>query len=72
MRFTIKQARAYAGLTQAEISDRIGIHRSTYIKIENDPSSATLGQLAKISEVTGIPIDQFFLAFNSTKVEKGA
>ena len=69
MHFTVKQARTYAGLTQAEMADKLGVHRSTYMKIENDPTTATLGQINLISEVTGIPIEQFFLASNSTNVE---
>ncbi len=69
MHFTVKQARTYAGLTQAEMADKLGVHRSTYMKIENDPTTATLGQINLISEVTGIPIEQFFLTYNSTNVE---
>lgn len=70
MHFTVKQARTYAGLTQAEMADKLGVHRSTYMKIENDPTTATLGQINLISEVTGIPIEQFFLTSNSTNVEQ--
>lgn len=72
MRFTIKQARSYAGLTQAEMAEKLGIHRSTYMKIENDPSIATLGQISRISEITGVTIDQIFLGYNSTNVEHTA
>ena len=72
MRFTIKQARSYAGFTQAEMAEKLGIHRSTYMKIENDPSIATLGQIARISEITGVTIDQIFLGYNSTNVEHTA
>ena len=72
MRFTIKQARSYAGFTQAEKAEKLGIHRSTYMKIENDPSIATLGQISRISEITGVTIDQIFLGYNSTNVEHTA
>lgn len=72
MRFTIKQARSYAGFTQAEMAEKLGIHRSTYMKIENDPSIATLGQISRISEITGVTIDQIFLGYNSTNVEHTA
>lgn len=72
MRFTIKQARAYAGFTQTEMAEKLGIHRSTYMKIENDPSLATIGQIFRISEITGIGIEQFFLGNNSTNVEHTA
>lgn len=72
MRFTIKQARSYAGFTQAEMAEKLGIHRSTYMKIENDPSIATLGQISRISEITGVTIDQIFLGYSSTNVEHTA
>ena len=72
MRFTIRQARAYAGFTQTEMAEKLGIHRSTYMKIENDPSMATIGQISRISEITGVSIDQFFLSKNSTNVEPTA
>lgn len=72
MRFTIKQARSYAGFTQAEMAEKLGIHRSTYMKIEKDPSIATLGQISRISEITGVTIDQIFLGYSSINVEHTA
>ena len=72
MRFTIKQARSYAGFTQAEMAKKLGIHHSTYMKIENDPSMATLRQISRISEITGVTIEQFFLEYSSTNVDHTA
>lgn len=69
MQFTIKQARKYAGLTQEQMGKSIGIHRQTYMKIEKDPAVATIGQIKRISDITGIPIGDFILTENSTKVE---
>lgn len=57
MKFTLKQARLYAGLTQREMAKELKIDRTTYIKIEKDVSRATVGQISCISRVTGVPID---------------
>lgn len=69
MQFTLRQARAYAGLTQAEMAKNLNIDRGTYIKLEKDPSEATVRQLNAISQITGIPLTEIFLGCNSTKVE---
>lgn len=69
MQFTIKQARVLAGLTQAEMAEKIGINRSTYIKIEKDPLRATIRQINQISEMTGVSIGDLFLTQNSTFVD---
>lgn len=69
MQFTIEQARKYAGLTQEQMGNAIGVHRSTYTKIEKDPTLATVGQINQISDVTGIPVGNFILGLNSTNVD---
>lgn len=61
MQFTVKQARHMVEMTQAEMAKRLGINRSTYIKIERSPEKATVGQAQKISQITGIPMEQIFL-----------
>lgn len=69
MQFTVKQARTYANMTQAEMADRLGVDRSTYIKIEKDVSRATVGQINRIAQITGISVANFLLNENSTLVE---
>ena len=69
MQFTLKQARNYANMTQAEMAKYLDIDRSTYIKIEKDVSRATVGQINRISVKTGIPVSDIFLSDNSTLVE---
>ena len=69
MQFSIRQARQYAGLTQAETAHKLGICRGAYIRLEKDPSRATVGQINSISRITGIPVNEFFLENDSTKVE---
>ena len=63
MGFTVKQARQYAGFTQREMAEKLGISRDTYRKIEQSPECATVATAKRISEVVGISIDQIFFAF---------
>jgi len=69
MEFSVKQARLHAGLTQKGMADRLRCDRSTYRKIENDVSRATVKQILMISRETGIPVCEIFLQESSTKVE---
>ena len=69
MKFTVRQARTYAGMTQQEMCKKLGIDRGTYSKIEKNPQLATIGQINMISRVTGIPVDSFFLDYNFTNVK---
>lgn len=64
--FTVKQARQYAGYTQREMAEKLGVSRDTYRKIEASPEDATIATAKKISEVVGIPIDQIFFVSLST------
>lgn len=67
MAYTVKQARVLAGLTQQEMADVLCIHRSTYIKLEENPDKITIGQAKAISNTTGVPVDSIlFFAQNST------
>lgn len=66
MGFSVKQARLYAGFTQVEVAEKLGISRDSYRKIELSPETASVAIAKKFSEVVGIPIDQIFFAENST------
>ena len=66
MGFSVKQARQYAGLTQVEVAQKLGISRDSYRKIEASPETASISMAKKFSEIVGIPIDQIFFAENST------
>jgi len=67
--FTIKQARAHAGMTQAAMAKALNIDRGTYRRIESDLYRCTVGQLLSISAITGIPVRDIFLPGDSTKVD---
>lgn len=60
MGFSVKQARQYAGYTQREMAEKLGVSRDTYRKIELSPEKASVALAKKISEVVDIPIDQIF------------
>lgn len=66
MGFSVKQARQYAGYTQKEMAEKLGISRDTYRKIEISPETASVALAKKISAVVDIPIDQIFFVQSST------
>ena len=66
MRFSVKQARQYAGLTQIDIANRLGISRDSYRKIEITPDKTPIVLAKKFSEIVGISIDQIFFSQDST------
>lgn len=57
MTYTVKQARQYAGLTQCQMAEKMGICRSSYRKIELNPELATVKQAKDISAITGVAYD---------------
>lgn len=66
MGFSVKQARQYAGFTQVEMANKLGVSRDTYRKIELFPETASIALAKKISHIVGIPIDQIFFTKSST------
>lgn len=66
MGFSVKQARQYAGYTQKEMAEKLGISRDTYRKIEISPKTASVALAKKISAVVDIPINQIFFVQIST------
>lgn len=55
----IRAARAYAGITQEDMADRLGISIVTYKRIEQAKRDVDLGEVKRISEITGMPIEFF-------------
>ena len=54
MGFSVKQARQYAGFTQVEMANKLGVSRDTYRKIELFPETASIALAKKISHIVGI------------------
>ena len=66
MNFTVEQARKYAGLTQEETAEKMGISRDSYRFIEKNPGRTTIDQAYQFSGIVGIPVDQIFFSRIST------
>ena len=64
--FTLKQARQYAGYTQVEMAEILGISRDVYRKLEQSPEKTSIELAKKFSAAVGIGIDQIFFANTST------
>lgn len=60
MTYTVKQVRMLSDKTQQEMANLLGIHVQTYRKIEKNPERTTFQQGQRISEATGISVDQIF------------
>lgn len=55
----LRQWRVRLGLTQEEAARKLGLKEPTLSRYENGRRIPTLTRAAKLSEQTGIPIDQF-------------
>lgn len=56
----LKGIRAEKGYSQEEMAEKIGIHRETFRKYENDPASLEVGQLLKLLDIYEIETPYFF------------
>lgn len=58
MKFTIKQAREYRGLTQREAASRLGIALSTYRLYEWGDLEMKIGMAKRFADMVDMPLDQ--------------
>lgn len=58
MKFTIKQAREYAGLTQQEAAKQLGIALATYQGYEWGDVEMRIGMAKKFAKLVSIPLAQ--------------
>ena len=56
----LKGLRAEKGYSLEDMADKLGIHRETFRKYENDPSLLEVGQLLKIFDIYGVDTIYFF------------
>lgn len=56
----LKGIRAEKGYSQEEIAEKIGIHRETFRRYENDPSMLEIGQFLQILDIYEIETPYFF------------
>lgn len=58
MKFTVKQAREYAGLTQREAAKQLGVALATYQGYEWEDVEMKIGMAKKFSKIVAIPLNQ--------------
>lgn len=65
----LKGIRAEKGYSLEEIADKIGVHRETFRKYENNPSTIEIGQLLKILDIYDVDTI-YFLVFVMAKCQQ--
>lgn len=63
---SLLEARKSAGITQQEIADELGITRQTYMKIEENPSVATVLQAKRICSILSRSYESIFFGRNAS------
>ena len=53
----IKQSRVSRGLSQAEMAQKLGVSRPTYIAIEQGERDLSLEEAQKLADIFGVPLD---------------
>jgi transcriptional regulator with XRE-family HTH domain len=59
MQHPLKSFRSTSGLTMAALADMARTSEATICRIENGSRSPSLSLAARLSRVTGIPLDRF-------------
>lgn len=57
MKFTVKQAREYRGLTQKEMANRLGVSLAAFRAYEWGNVEMKIGMAKKFAKVVDMPID---------------
>lgn len=65
MQITMKQARVGANLTQAAVAEKMGVHPTTYFRMEKHPEDLTVKQAFLFSNIVGVDFDDILFANNS-------
>jgi len=65
MQITMKQARIGANMTQAVVADKMGVHPTTYLRMEKHPEDLTIKQAFLFSKIVGVKFDDILFAENS-------
>lgn len=65
-KITVKAARVNAGLTQEELANKMGVHRSTISSWETNPSTMQIKDAELLCKILNISISKIFFGCNST------
>lgn len=68
MKFTVKQAREYAGLTQQEIAKQLGVALATYQGYEWGNVEMKIGTAKKFSQIVDIPLSQLIFYSKASRI----
>lgn len=66
MKFTLKQARNYAGFSQKGIAKRLHVGLNTYRNYESGVSPMRIKTAEMFAKLTGIPFDQIIFYSEDT------
>lgn len=59
------------GLTQKDVSERLGVTQQTYARLESNPASASIERLFKVFSVLGVKIILSSATTNSERKQTG-
>ena len=62
MGFTVKQWRMAKGISQEQMANVCGVHRSTYAEWEEKPENISVKNAVKISRALGESVDAVFFS----------
>ena len=68
----LKEARKARGLTQMELSEKIGVSYQQVQKYENDVDRISVDRLKQIARAVGVPVSTFFSADSEMTAESPA
>ena len=69
IRISLAAARVNLKLSQRKMAEKLGVHEMTYAAWERKPEKIKIEMAEKISEITGIPVEN--LKFLAAKDEAG-
>lgn len=71
MKFTVKQARLMAGLTQKEAAEIFSVHVHTYMKWEKNPEEISIGTAKQLAKIFGRSVEEIFFEDESNLIRQG-
>jgi len=67
-KFTVKQHRLIKGMTQENVSEKLGVHVNTYASWEKDPERISIATSKMLAAIFNVSVDDIiFLPYDSTK-----
>jgi DNA-binding XRE family transcriptional regulator len=71
LKLTVKMARVFAGLTQRDVAEILGVHVQTYMKWEKNPEEMSIGTAKQFSRIVGIGVEEIFFDKESNLIRQG-